>query len=334
MNRYGAQLLSGTASAIANAATRSLIQGTDFGDNILASIPDVIGATLGNMIADGVAKPSTDAQGSYLSEKEEEKLRSLVRKLDEEEATQTGAYAPRNANESSENLFDPLGTPLGPNDKFGPTRIPYDGDVLERIFFPRNARIDRVIELLKGGKYDVLFSENFATSADPSLKGAALATDKASLLRAMRRLFATNTGKRLLIAAAHRGEVTEIVLNRLNQNEYNSGTGKVYLDTTSGPRIATEYGGKIAFPIEVILGHELGHKLLGYRDVMSIGHALRMKSFNGGKLPLTAAREVVAKGDNVNFVENPLRRELGLSGRPSYNFPSRLRETFPELFKK
>jgi len=42
--------LTGTASAIAGAATRSLIEGSDFGDNILAALPDVIGATIGSMV--------------------------------------------------------------------------------------------------------------------------------------------------------------------------------------------------------------------------------------------------------------------------------------------
>jgi hypothetical protein len=55
MNKYGAQLAASSAGAIANAATRSVVKGSDFGDNLLAALPDVIGSTLGNMIADGVA---------------------------------------------------------------------------------------------------------------------------------------------------------------------------------------------------------------------------------------------------------------------------------------
>jgi hypothetical protein len=45
-----------TASAIANAATRSLIDHTDFGDNLLAAIPDAIGQTIGQMFAGSIAK--------------------------------------------------------------------------------------------------------------------------------------------------------------------------------------------------------------------------------------------------------------------------------------
>jgi hypothetical protein len=45
----------GAANAIANAATRSVINGSDFGDNLIAALPDVIGSTIGNMLAYGVS---------------------------------------------------------------------------------------------------------------------------------------------------------------------------------------------------------------------------------------------------------------------------------------
>jgi hypothetical protein len=51
---YANQALSGAASAIANAATRSLAEGSSFGDNVLAALPDVIGSTIGNLIADPI----------------------------------------------------------------------------------------------------------------------------------------------------------------------------------------------------------------------------------------------------------------------------------------
>lgn len=53
-NKTAARLLSSSASAIANAATRTLVEGSDFGDNVLASLPDVIGSTLGSMVAESV----------------------------------------------------------------------------------------------------------------------------------------------------------------------------------------------------------------------------------------------------------------------------------------
>ncbi|MFS2319186.1 AHH domain-containing protein, partial [Maricaulis sp. D1M11] len=53
----------GTASAIADAATRSAIDGTDFGDNVLAILPSVIGQTIGKAIAGGVSKSIESAKG-------------------------------------------------------------------------------------------------------------------------------------------------------------------------------------------------------------------------------------------------------------------------------
>jgi hypothetical protein len=43
------------ASSLANAATRSLIDGSDFGDNMVASLPDVVGQTIGEAIAGGIS---------------------------------------------------------------------------------------------------------------------------------------------------------------------------------------------------------------------------------------------------------------------------------------
>ncbi len=48
----------GAANSIANAATRSLIEGSDFGDNLIAALPDVLGSTIGNMLAYGVSGAS------------------------------------------------------------------------------------------------------------------------------------------------------------------------------------------------------------------------------------------------------------------------------------
>ncbi|MFZ2032113.1 MAG: LysM domain-containing protein, partial [Vitreimonas sp.] len=49
------------ASLIANAATRSVIDGSDFGDNVLAALPDTIGQTIGNAIAGGISGNGGDA---------------------------------------------------------------------------------------------------------------------------------------------------------------------------------------------------------------------------------------------------------------------------------
>ena len=78
---YANQALSGMAGAVAGGAARSLITGTDFGDNVLAALPDVVGATIGNMAGDGLRgrsfspRPSapTEAQGQLMVQAERAK---------------------------------------------------------------------------------------------------------------------------------------------------------------------------------------------------------------------------------------------------------------------
>ena len=47
--------LSGAAGSIAGAAARSALSGTDFGDNLVAVLPDVIGTTIGTVVASEIA---------------------------------------------------------------------------------------------------------------------------------------------------------------------------------------------------------------------------------------------------------------------------------------
>jgi hypothetical protein len=44
-------IINSVARSLAGAATRSLIEGTDFGDNIIATLPTIIGSTIGNFVA-------------------------------------------------------------------------------------------------------------------------------------------------------------------------------------------------------------------------------------------------------------------------------------------
>lgn len=52
----GGHIVSGMAGGLAAAATRSLVSGTDFGDNILATLPSTIANTVGNLIGDALSK--------------------------------------------------------------------------------------------------------------------------------------------------------------------------------------------------------------------------------------------------------------------------------------
>lgn len=55
--------LSGVASAVTGAGARNLLQGRSFGDNILAVLPDVIGASIGNAIIGGMSSAGTPPTG-------------------------------------------------------------------------------------------------------------------------------------------------------------------------------------------------------------------------------------------------------------------------------
>ncbi|WEJ99467.1 MAG: LysM domain-containing protein [Candidatus Sphingomonas phytovorans] len=53
---FGGRLVSGVLGAIAGGATRSLIDGSSFGDNVIAALPDVIGATIGQLVGEQITK--------------------------------------------------------------------------------------------------------------------------------------------------------------------------------------------------------------------------------------------------------------------------------------
>ncbi len=53
---FGERLVANSAGGIANAAARSLIEGTSFGDNLIAALPDVISGTVGDVIAEDMAR--------------------------------------------------------------------------------------------------------------------------------------------------------------------------------------------------------------------------------------------------------------------------------------
>jgi YD repeat-containing protein len=70
MGRTGVSFVSGMAGAIANAATRSLINGSDFGDNIIRAIPDAIGQTIGNAIAGNEDDPKSTTNVDHSADEE------------------------------------------------------------------------------------------------------------------------------------------------------------------------------------------------------------------------------------------------------------------------
>lgn len=63
LGKFGQRFASSMAGGIANAASRSLINGDSFGDNLMAGLPDILGQTVGGLIADAYASsPSAAAE--------------------------------------------------------------------------------------------------------------------------------------------------------------------------------------------------------------------------------------------------------------------------------
>lgn len=54
--------LTNTAGGIANATLRSIATGTSFGDNVLAALPDVLGQTVGDVVAGGIVNSQESGQ--------------------------------------------------------------------------------------------------------------------------------------------------------------------------------------------------------------------------------------------------------------------------------
>gem|GEM_PF-2740794 len=57
-----AHALNGAARSIANAATRSAIEGSSFGDNVMAALPDTLAQTVGSLFSATLTGPSTVSQ--------------------------------------------------------------------------------------------------------------------------------------------------------------------------------------------------------------------------------------------------------------------------------
>lgn len=62
VGNYLARLGTSGASLLANAGTRSIVDGSDFGDNVTAALPDVLAQTVGDLIFNGVRGRSTADQ--------------------------------------------------------------------------------------------------------------------------------------------------------------------------------------------------------------------------------------------------------------------------------
>jgi YD repeat-containing protein len=81
LGSFGQSLATNAVGGLANAATRSLVNGTDFGDNILAALPDIIGNTVGGFVADQVSSALNDRETVDYLQREGKMSRAEARAL-------------------------------------------------------------------------------------------------------------------------------------------------------------------------------------------------------------------------------------------------------------
>lgn len=108
--------------------------------------------------------------------------------------------------------------------------------------------------------------------------------------QALPELFGTETGAKIA-AAAMDGDGLTITLHNDVRNSAVIGSGEINIDPLAPPIAMTTEGPQKA-PLSVTIGHEAGHAILGYEDNQA--------------------------NDNIEKVENPLRRELNLPERKAY----------------
>lgn len=88
-------LVSGGAGAFAGAATRSILTGTSFGDNLIAVLPDVIGSTIGNAIAGGVQAANRAKSEEHSQLMAEQASREELQSLGDKTIKQLESYGIR-----------------------------------------------------------------------------------------------------------------------------------------------------------------------------------------------------------------------------------------------
>jgi YD repeat-containing protein len=137
------RFVTSSASAITSAAAQSLYNGQSFGDNLLAALPDVVGSTAGNLVADRLARHSVAASAPY-----------------EASAGPSGAQP------------DGVGAETPPGAWTGPEAAPITGpltqeqtDRLERIRDRDAARIRRLLERADASQRFGLFAEQHLLDA-------------------------------------------------------------------------------------------------------------------------------------------------------------------------
>jgi hypothetical protein len=202
----------------------------------------------------------------------------------------------------------------------------------------RAGRIRQVLDLLAKKQYDRVIDLYFPVGVDPSAtvdSDKDIAAMQAQVRAALRVMLGTSTGARLAVALAHTGEHKRIMVGDGDETYTQPYSDTVIIKVRDAVSDFERYFRPLKTTLPVVITHELGHAVMGYGDPDGLAFQKiqedRDSFLRTGKLPHPLSW-YLRTGDNVKYVENPIRRELGLPERPSYLSVSQIREAFPELF--
>jgi YD repeat-containing protein len=288
----GNAVLSGAAASLAGAAARSLLTGTDFGDNVLAELPDVVGSTVGLLVSRALTTPHTPA--------DDERAGRPAQAGRPELGAQGEGLVPAESMDPRTDYASRMGR-LMFRDRYIDDNLTPAQRIRELGTWVRQREYSRII-----GKYFRFYDDTAS-----SYQGLSFADSRAILTSHLSRLLQTRTGLRQVMRLAADGHIVRFhVDNRYYENaspafadfERKTVTINVAM-TRNGFRLHTTAGYRQT-PLFIILGHELGHAIYNYRDVA----------------PRDMLRDPI--GDNVRYVENPLRAEVGEPLRDYYSLPT------------
>ncbi|MGH6614419.1 LysM peptidoglycan-binding domain-containing protein [Sphingomonas sp.] len=133
--------LSGAASAIAGAGLRSLVSGTDFGDNLIAALPDVIAQTVGRALGDRMSKENDGKQNQLFGSAQNRRIKIDAGALLRDDVSLAGGSNAYAANEDNAVVMGNMGIlapaariPVGQTPKIKAVALIEDADSLDDLY--------------------------------------------------------------------------------------------------------------------------------------------------------------------------------------------------------
>jgi DNA polymerase III psi subunit len=279
------------ASAIANGATRSLINGSDFGDNIMAALPDIIAQTVGGMLINGVGDEidrrvniATEnmTEDNPLTKRQVKMLVKFAISIDQNDKQVAHLLNDEDTQDwiiSEDRTLAPTGKALHRETKG------LANDLNAAIDDARWRRYYDDVRDRQTGGVDVVVGPFAIQGASKEIREAYSWYLSAVL--------GTDRGKQFRAAAESTSRQERIVLSTKSHNHGNIRLGVVHININQNSITETDKGRRPSTPLGS-LAHELGHVVFGTLD------------------------DGPNRMNNVKLNENPVRLQLGLRPRKKY----------------